>query len=195
MINVKGLVKTRAASLSNPGGKLSSPDAFLRLRFLCSFKISDSLTALKVNWFSVTWLGRCSSTGLLQTKSRSKIDFLFRFLAMVLKYSQKLLAWEFSFWPAHAHLNLTCACASHFDLRTRISFWPEQAHIILTCARASHFDLRTRMTFWPEHAHFILTCARASHFDLRLRISFWPAHTHLILTCAYAWHFDLCLRI
>ena len=45
MVNVKGFVKTRAASLSNPGRKLSSPDAFLRLRFFSSLRVFDSLTS------------------------------------------------------------------------------------------------------------------------------------------------------
>ena len=49
MINVNGLVKTRAASLSNAEGKLSSPDAFFHLRFLSSLRISDSFAVSKVN--------------------------------------------------------------------------------------------------------------------------------------------------
>ena len=84
MINFKGLVKTRASSLSNPEGKLSSPDAFFRLRFRSSLRISGSFAVSKVNWLPVTWLGRFSSA--LQVCSRQ------RFLATVLKYSQKLFA-------------------------------------------------------------------------------------------------------
>ena len=71
----------------------------------------------------------------------------------------------------------------------RISFWLAHAHPILACACASHFGLRVRISFWSAHAHLILACTCASHFALRMRISFWPAHAHLILACAYAYHF------
>ena len=43
MTNDIGLVKTRAASLRNPEGKLPSHYAFFHLGFLSSLRISDSL--------------------------------------------------------------------------------------------------------------------------------------------------------
>ena len=46
-------------------------------------------TELAVTYFTG---GRFSSAGLLQTKSRRTINLLFRFLVIVLKYSQKLFA-------------------------------------------------------------------------------------------------------
>ena len=101
----------------------------------------------------------------------------------------------------YAHLILTCACASHFDLRVRISFWPARAHLILTCPCGSHFCLRMHTSFRSAHAHLIYTWSCAFHFGLRVRIFFWPAHAHLtltcdahlILTCPCASHF--CLRM
>ena len=99
--------------------------------------------------------------------------------------------------------------ASHFDLRMRISFWPACAHLILTCACASLFDLPKRISFLPAQAHLIKICACALiytwscafHFGLSVRIFFssahahltWLAHAHLILTCPCASHF--CLRM
>ena len=97
------------------------------------------------------------------------------------------------FWPAHAHLILTCVCASHFDLRVRISFWPAHAHLIFACACTPHLDLRMRISFTLDHAHFILACACASFFGLHMRTSLWLARAHLILTCPCASHF--CLRM
>ena len=57
-----------------------------------------------------------------------------------------------SFWTAHAHLILDCACASHFGLRMRISFWTAHTHLILDCACASHFVLRMHIAFWSARA-------------------------------------------
>ena len=93
----------------------------------------------------------------------------------------------------YAHLILTCAWKSHFDLRVRISFWPARAHLFLTCPCASHFCLRMHISFRSAHAHLIYICSCAFHFGLRLRILFWPAQAHLTLTCARALHFT-CAR-
>ena len=88
------------------------------------------------------------------------------------------------FWPVHAHLSLTCRCASHLYLRMHISFLPAHAPLILPAH--SH-------SFLPAHAHLILACACASHLDLLMRISiglrvrilFWLAHEDLRRTCSW----------
>ena len=84
------------------------------------------------------------------------------------------------FWPAHAHLILTCVFASHFEQRVRISFWPAIADLIFACACTPHLDLRMRISFTLDHAHFILACACASFFGLHMGTSFWLARAHLI---------------
>ena len=78
IINVKGFAMTPAASLSNPGGRLSKPVALFRLRFFSSVRISSSFTALKRN-FSFT-CGSVIPLGLLQTRSRSRNEFFFSFM-------------------------------------------------------------------------------------------------------------------
>ena len=113
-----------------------------------------------------------------------------------------------SFIPAHAHLIMTCARASHFGLRMRISLWhahahalwPAHAHLILACACASHFGLRRRISFWPEHVHLILSlsmrisfCLEYSNIILGLcvRSSFCLSHVHIILLFAFTSRFQV----
>ena len=78
-----------------------------------------------------------------------------------------------------------CWYCCHLQLRVRILFWPAHAHLSLTCTCASHLCLRMHISFLPAHAHLIYTCACASHLDLLMRISIWPARAHLILACTW----------
>ena len=94
-----------------------------------------------------------------------------------------------SFWYAHVHFILVCACASHFGMRMRISFWYAHTHLILVCACVSQYGMRMRISFWYAHAHIIIICAY--NFGMRLRISLWYAHAQLILACACGLNFSV----